>query len=47
MLFLAISLFVASCTPQEMVSENSENTAVDIYATGDDDNSSHDDDREG
>lgn len=46
-LFLIVSSFLASCTPQEMLTENSDSTNVDIYATGDGDNSGVDDDREG
>lgn len=46
-LFLIITSFLASCTPQEIVSENSDSTNVDIYATGDGDDAGVDDDRDG
>jgi len=46
-LFLIITSFLASCTPQEMLTEKSESAKVDIYATGDGDDAGVDDDRDG
>ena len=45
--FLAISLFIVSCTPQELVTNNTNNIDQETYGTGDGDNASTDDDRDG
>ncbi|MBL4663124.1 MAG: hypothetical protein JKY22_06120 [Flavobacteriaceae bacterium] len=44
-LFLIITSFLASCTPQEILTENSDSTNVDVFATGDGDNAGVDNDR--
>lgn len=45
-LFLAISLFVVSCTPEQLLSETTD-SSVETLATGDGDNSGTDDDKDG
>ncbi len=45
-LFVAIASFVVSCTPEQLLNETTD-SSVDTFATGDGDESGTDDDKDG